>query len=195
MPVIDYHMIKRSLTGPLEECGDTGLILQGKNDCILALVDVLGHGSEAGGVAASAEEYLRNHYKEDPVAIIQGLHEHLDATRGAVAGVCCLHIDTGIMSYSGIGNISIKIYGTKPRTLLTKDGVIGYMISSPVKKEIQLHPGDILVMTSDGIKMHFDPVCYPDMFIGKASRIAENLMSILARETDDASCIVLKYGV
>lgn len=76
-----------------------------------------------------------------------------------------------------------------------KDGVVGYMMPSPAQAQTRLMPGDILVMTSDGIKEHFDPNAYPGITTGRAKDICNNFITQLGKGCDDVSCIALRFGI
>jgi len=194
MPHVDWCLVKRSLTGPEDECGDTGVVIEYDGGCFLALVDVLGHGSSAAAVAALAERFLKENYRLDPVDLMKGLHVHLKGTRGAVAAICRFDISRGELIYAGVGNITTRVFGEKQYRLVPRDGILGYMIASPNESSVKLTPGDILVLSSDGIREHFDADCFPDLLTGPARKIAERLLATFGKENDDASCIVMRYG-
>jgi len=195
MNEIDYHFRKQALTGKENECGDTGIVRMYDGHCMIALVDVLGHGKEAFDVAVMAENYLAEHYEQPPLKIMTGLHAHLEKTRGAVAFICNLDLKTGILKYSGMGNISTRIMGNCPKRLPGKDGILGYMIPAPVEQETRLYPGDVLILCSDGVREHFDPVDFPDILMGKARDITAGFIDQLSKKNDDTSCIALRYGI
>ncbi|WP_020589217.1 SpoIIE family protein phosphatase [Desulfobacter curvatus] len=192
---IDFHIEKKALTGEPDECGDIGFIKTYDNFCFLALVDVLGHGKPAAQVALLSKDYLAQNYTKQLTDIINGLHGCLRGTRGAVVAACRLDIDTGILQYSGMGNIHLRLFGTRQETLVTKDGIVGYMIPSPVQAQTRLLPGDILVMTSDGIKEHFDLNAYPGITTGQARDICNKFITCLGKGSDDLSCIALRFGI
>ena len=158
-------------------------------------MDALGHGKIAHDIALAARASVEADPPLPVTEIITAIHHSLKGTRGAVAAVCRLDTDTGLLTYSGMGNISIRIIGSRPERLVTRDGVLGYMIPTPRQGETRLFPGDILVMTSDGIREHYDPDMFADLFTGNARDIAQSLIRHLGRQTDDASCIVLRYGL
>ncbi len=113
MSRVDCYLVKRALTLREADCGDTGVIKEFDGQCFLALVDVLGHGSEAHDVALIAQKYLEQNYCEELVDVMQGLHACLKGTRGAVAALCRLDTETGELIYVGIGNITVRVLGSK----------------------------------------------------------------------------------
>lgn len=191
----DLGICFRALMGFESECGDIAIIKEYDNKCFIALIDVLGHGSEARKVAILAKSYLEHNYEYELTKLMDGLHEHLKGTRGAVAAICHLDILTGKFHYVGIGNITVRILGSDSRRFIPQDGVIGYIIASPREKSIKLHNNNILIMYSDGIKEHFDEFECDGLLKENAKRIADGILKKFGKENDDASCIVLKYFV
>lgn len=192
---IDTHLLKRALTGPENECGDAGVIRISYDRCFLALMDVLGHGREAHKVAVVGEKYLQENHESELVELMNGLHTCLKGSRGAVAALCRLDRKAGDMEFVGVGNITARLYGASPVTFVSRDGVIGYRMPTPKKQRAKVSPGDILILNSDGIKERFDPIFYPDLLNGSAKKIAADLMDRLGKDSDDASCIVLRCGL
>jgi phosphoserine phosphatase RsbX len=190
---VDYHLVKQALTLRETECGDTGVIKEFDTRCFLALVDVLGHGSEANAVALRAQAYLVQNCSEELVDAIRGLHSSLKGTRGAVAAICGLDIETGVLRYVGIGNIVVRVLGARPYRFVSGDGIVGYMISSVREQTLKLLAGDVLVMHTDGIKEHFELTECPGLLNGTAKFIATGLLTQFGKKTDDAACIALRY--
>jgi phosphoserine phosphatase RsbX len=193
MSKVDYHLVKRALTLKESECGDTGFIKEFDNSCFLALVDVLGHGSEAHDVALRAQAYLEQNCSEELVDVMRGLHACLRGTRGLVAAICRLDIETGELLYIGIGNIVVRVLGPRAYRFVSGDGIVGYMMSSIRVQTLKLLVGDVLVMHSDGIKEHFELSECPGLLKGTAESIATGLLNEFGKETDDAACIALRY--
>jgi phosphoserine phosphatase RsbX len=189
----DCHLVKRALTRREAECGDTGVIKDVDGRCFLALVDVLGHGREAHAVAVTAQTYLEQNCFKEPVEVMQGLHTCLKGTRGAVAAICRLDIAAGELVYAGMGNIVVRVLGPRAVRFVSRDGVVGYIMSTPKQQTVKLLAGDVLVMHSDGIKEHFELSGRPDILSGTAESIATALLEQFGKQNDDASCIVLKY--
>lgn len=193
MSRVDCHLVKRALTRREAECGDTGVIKELDGQLFLALVDVLGHGREAHDVALTAQAYLEDNCRQAPVEVMQGLHRCLKGTRGAVAAVCRLDTATGELIYVGMGNIVVRVLGPRAVRFVSRDGVVGYMMSTVKKQAVKLLAGDVLVMHSDGIKEHFELTGRPDILSGNAESIATALLEQFWKQNDDASCIVLRY--
>jgi negative regulator of sigma-B (phosphoserine phosphatase) len=189
---VDYHLVKQALTLRETECGDTGVIKEFDSRCFLALVDVLGHGSEANAVALRAQAYLEQNCSEELVDVMRVLHRNLKGTRGVVAAICCLDIETGVLRYVGIGNIVVRVLGARPYRFVSGDGIVGYMISSVREQTLNLLAGDVLVMHSDGIKEHFELTECPGLLNGTAKSIATGLLNQFGKKTDDAACIALR---
>lgn len=192
---VDLGMIFKSFLGIESECGDIGVIQEYDNQCFIALVDVLGHGIEARKIALLAKRYLESNYQKELLEIMNGLHKYLKGTRGAVVAMCHLDILTGELIYVGIGNITVRILGTKPIRLTPKDGVVGYRMTRPQKHSIKIYPGDIILMHSDGIKEHFEVFECGGLLKENAENIAMGILKQFENRNDDASCIVLKYSM
>jgi len=191
---VDYYLVKRALTGWEDECGDTGVVREIGDRCFLALIDALGHGKEAHETALLAEHYVSENCGRELVNVMQGLHLHLKGTRGAVAALGVLNQRTGNLRYVGVGNITSKIYGAQPYHFVPQDGIVGYKMASPKEQQRQMHHGDILMLSSDGIREHFDIYDFPDLLSGSARQIATAVLDNLGKDNDDASCLVLRYG-
>jgi len=195
MPNVDLGMYFKALLGSESECGDIAVIKKYEKQCFIALIDVLGHGSEARKVALLAKNYLENNYENELIELMNGLHEHLKGTRGAVAAMCHLDIFTGELTYVGIGNITVRIFGSKPIRFIPKDGVIGYIMTNPKKYTTKLYPEDTVLMYSDGVKEHFNVFECEGLLKKDAEDIAIDILKTFGKENDDESCIVLKYLV
>lgn len=194
MPHLDIHLSKRSHEGLESECGDTGIIRETGDECFFALIDVLGHGREAHKVSVLAEEFLCENFPRDLVDLMNGLHSCLKGTRGAVAALCRLNRSTGELRYVGVGNINVRLFGAESFSFVPRDGIIGYMMSLPKEQTVRLCGGDLLILSSDGVREHFNLEDYPGLLTGSASAIASEVLERLSKGNDDASCIVLRYG-
>ena len=193
MPSADCHLLVLPLTGIMEECGDTGVIVNGGESCFAALVDVLGHGAEARQSAVIAEELLPGCAGEDMTRSLKALHDALRRGRGCVATLCELDLASGELLVSGVGNITTRIFGSEHTRVIPRQGIVGYSMSTPRTERFRLRPGDVLVLYSDGIKESFEPHDCPGMLSGSAKEIALRIMGQFRKADDDASVLVLRY--
>jgi len=193
MGTADSHLILEPLTGLLEECGDTGVVVSDGETCFVALVDVLGHGPEARQSAIVAEEFLPTCADADLAASLKGLHDKLRRGRGAVATLCQLDLASGELLVSGVGNITTRVFGSENTRVLPRDGIVGYSMSTPRVQKLRLRPGDIVLLYSDGIRESFDTHECPGLLDGSAREIAQRVMRHFRKKDDDASCLVLRY--
>lgn len=151
MPELAYFLAIRPLTRN-SECGDTGLIKEFENKVFIGILDVLGSGKDAQKIVSISKDFLEKNYRKDLVEIMKGLHECIKGSRGAVAGVCHLDLKTGELKYVGIGNITTRIFGSSTKRIISRSGIIGYMMPSPREKTMKLYASDILVLYTDGVK-------------------------------------------
>lgn len=194
MATIEYGLATRALTGPAEECGDAGVLIEGDGWLFAALVDGLGHGPKAARIAVQATAYLREHAALSLVALLDGLHEELKSTPGAVACLCRLDLTSGVLRMAGIGNIVCRIFsGLDSERLLSRDGVLGYMHATPREQSRKLVPHSLLLLHSDGVRDHFEPYEYPGILKGTASTVAAQVVDKLGKDDDDASCLAVRY--
>ena len=192
MPSLDYFLAKRPLNNDVF-CGDTGIIKEFDNKIFIGIVDVMGHGEKANEVALLCDDFLEKNYRQDLVETIEGLHEYIKGSRGAVAGLCLLDLKSGEIECVGIGNIAIKKLGSSNIKIIPRAGIVGYIMPSPRKETMKLHDGDVLILHTDGVKEHFDLEDYPELLVDDARTIATVIIQRFSREQDDALCIVLRY--
>ncbi|MEA2005980.1 MAG: SpoIIE family protein phosphatase [Acidobacteriota bacterium] len=190
---MDYYLEIRPLLDFIS-CGDIGIVKEFDNKVFVALVDVLGHGKKAYEVALSSKEFFEENYREeDLIKIIKSFHQQIKGSRGAVVGIFIIDLKTGYLKCSGIGNISLKIFGANPVNVLFRPGIVGYSMSEPKLFSVSLNDGDVIVMHSDGVKEHFNLKEYPDILKDDAKTIVKNIMQRFGKNHDDASCIALRY--
>lgn len=190
---IDCSYAVRPLFRRMSESGDLAAVYCGDRICMLALVDVLGHGANARTVAVKAGNCLDAMQNETLPSMIEGLHRCLKGTRGAVAAVCRFDASTGVLKYAGVGNIALRLVGRQTESLVTTDGVLGYGVIHAGEKEQKLFAGTTLIMHSDGISTHFDILECPGLLYKGADEIAKTLLDRFGDRDDDASCIVMKF--
>jgi serine phosphatase RsbU (regulator of sigma subunit) len=191
---LDYYLAKRPLPGHKEsECGDIGLISEFEQKVFISLADVLGHDKDARRIAITIKHYLEKNYRKDLVEIIQGLHAKIIHSRGAVIAVCRLDVKTGELKYISVGNIVVRKFGSSSVSIVSRSGIIGYVLPTPREEIMQLYDGDLLILHTDGIESYFELGEYPELLRDDAKTVATHIIHQFAKEEDDAACIVLRY--
>lgn len=192
MTETEYYLAKMPLLSE-KECGDTGIIKEFDNKIFAAVVDVLGHGKNAYRLTLVIEKFLEENYRQNLTHIMRDLHVHIKGSVGAAGILCLLDLDSGQLEYTGIGNLTIRIFGMKNKRLLSGDGVIGYIMTTPKENMITLSPNDILLVHSDGINAHFEAAEYPGIHTHPAREIAAGVLDRFNKGIDDAICFALRY--
>jgi len=175
-----------------QRSGDTGMIEAKDGLLTVTLIDVLGHGDQAADLADQACRALSVLGDLQPLATIEHLHQQFRGSRGMVASCASIHVDTGILEYCGIGNISARIFGPLTHQFVNRDGVVGYRMVSPKTHMFQLQAGDVFVMHSDGITSRFYNEDIGSKLDLPAQKLAEHIMHTYSKGADDASCLVVK---
>jgi hypothetical protein len=174
--------------------GDATVCVRCEGDLFLAIADVLGHGKEAHAVAVEIERFLREHCCADLVDLAWRLHELLRGTRGAAAGLGYVNTVSGSLTYIGIGNTRLRKFGAASLELASQPGTLGQQIRSPRKQSVQLAPGDLLVLTTDGVSERLAREQDASLFTADVQSVAATLLHRYGKDHDDASCIVVRYG-
>ena len=188
----EYGLTAKALQG--DECGDAGIMLEHKGILLCALIDGVGHGPNAAIAAVTAKDYIDANSEAPLTEILQGLHEVLKSTQGAVACLCRIELKSGQLTMAGIGNITCRIFrGLDSERLLSRDGILGYMVSTPREHTRKLDNADLLLMHSDGVREHFELFEYPDLLKGNAASVAARVVDTLGKNNDDASCLAVRF--
>ena len=188
---VDYFVAEK----PLESVnGDAGFISVDEEQLFVGIVDGAGHGPEAHSIAQASRDFLEKNKDVELPDLMNGLHDNLRGTRGAVAIIGKLYHETSQFHYVGIGNIVLRKFGNTSERAVTQDGVIGYQIRTPKEKFMQISGGDVLVMHTDGLTGYFDVSDYPEILRDNAKMIANNLIEKFGKNNDDATCVVIRFN-
>ncbi|MBU2896671.1 PP2C family protein-serine/threonine phosphatase [Vibrio hepatarius] len=180
---------------PLEEVnGDDAFYQQNGDGYFISLFDGAGHGKSAHSIASTTRSFLKQSYQTDLPALMEKLHSNLRSTNGGVAIIANLDLNSLRFDYVGIGNIFMCKVGKEVQRFICQQGVLGYQIRTPVKNTVQLVPGEILILYSDGIMSNFDPKDYPNIYTDNAETIAQNITRKFAKASDDATCLVIRVN-
>lgn len=172
--------------------GDVALVLPLPGGVLLGVVDVLGHGIEAHAVAREAAAWLRREASPDVGALLQRLHEVLRGTLGAAAGLCWVDEATGEARWAGVGNVVLRMAGSRELRMAGADGVLGHVLPAVRVHALGLAPGDLVLLCSDGIREQVGVEAYPGLLGDSAAYVARHVVDCFGREHDDATCVALR---
>lgn len=174
--------------------GDAVVIQPLDQGLFVAIVDVLGHGPEAHELTQVINAYLARYGTSDVSGLMTRLHQHLKGTRGAAVGLCAIDAATGRIDYAGIGNTAMRRFGKAETRLVSQDGVLGQNMRTPRPQTLQLEPGDLIVLYTDGVSNRFTADDYPGVLHHAPKEVASNIIQRFGKDYDDAACIAVRYS-
>jgi len=196
----DTGLITAAWAGmPLAEgpSGDLPVVISGAKRAIVAVIDGLGHGSEAALAAQVAAEIVSTHAAATVAELCVSCHEGLRKTRGVVMTIASFELGSSVLEWCGVGNVDAVLFHLDPaaprarEALATRGGVLGHRLP-PLKVGSQpLWPGDLLVLASDGIRSGFSEHVQPT---ADPQTIADQLLETCGKSTDDALVLAARYN-
>jgi negative regulator of sigma-B (phosphoserine phosphatase) len=174
--------------------GDAVVIRPLEQGLFVAIVDVLGHGPEAHELTHVIDAYLTRYGTSDVSGLMTRLHQHLKGSRGAAVGLCAIDATTGRIDYAGIGNTTLRRFGKTETRLVSQDGVLGQNMRTPLHQTLQLEPGDLIVLYTDGVSDRFTSDDYPGVLRHTPKEVANNIVQRFGKDYDDAACIAVRYN-
>jgi hypothetical protein len=193
--LIDWDVAAVALKGQADS-GDRYLVKRLGKNVLLAVLDGLGHGSEAAAAAKIAIDILDANPGDSVISLFKRSHEALRKSRGVVMSVALLNGVDATMTWMGVGNVDGLLVransDVKPRKepLLIRAGVLGGSLPALHASIVPIMVGDTLVFTTDGIRSGFDEMvnCHDP-----PNEIAARILSSYAKANDDALVLVARY--
>ncbi len=187
---MQFGISKRSLYGS-SSCGDDAFTYEDDERALMAVVDGLGHGRRAAESARVAMQELNDIALFPIEDIIQRLHNALKPTVGAALTVAILHKSSYKLEVCGIGNVQMQLAtADKLYRFDGAPGILGVYRNQCRPRFFQYHPGDIIVIYTDGIKSSYSAAKLHYILHPNPRRIASNIMQQYRRGTDDALVLV-----
>jgi hypothetical protein len=194
--LVTFGVASRPLPGE-HVSGDLQVVAPFPGGALLAVIDGLGHGSDAAEAARQAAAVLAKHANAEPVHVVSRCHEAIRGTRGVALLVVSLSVPTRTFSWSGVGNIEgwccrWDANGGQQRTaLLSGAGVVGYQLPVLRPRRADLAPSDLFVLATDGVRPEFIGLAG---FAGEPVDTAGAMLRQYGRDTDDALVLVVRYA-
>jgi len=174
--------------------GDAVVIRPLEGGLFAAIVDVLGHGPDAHQLALLIDAYLTRYASSDIPGLMTRLHQHVQGTRGAAAGLCAIDAAEGRVVYAGTGNTVLRRFGKIDTRLVSHDGVLGQNMRTPRVQTLQLEKGDLVVLYTDGVRDRFTAEDYPSVAHHAPKDVVRTLIERFGKDYDDAACIAVRYS-
>ena len=184
-------IVKRAFqNGPY--CGDQVEYWQNEQKIILCIVDGLGHGKQAEEAALAAVEYVAHHNSLPLQDLFAGCDMALRGTRGVAMGIAIIDQDSETLTYAGIGNTRAVILNSNSLSLRSDWGIVGAGFRKLSPETLPFCPGNLVILTTDGIKERLDLSDYNKALYTNLDGFAEQILLDGGRETDDATVLVFR---
>jgi hypothetical protein len=129
--------------------------------------------------------------------MIGACHRELASTRGAAMTLARLDFQAGTLQWMGVGNVTAALVSRTPSGVAATSfvrlvsGIVGFQMPRLLTPEgIEMRPGHLLVMASDGVTVdHLEGLD----FAASADAIANRILGEHTRVTDDALVLVARH--
>jgi negative regulator of sigma-B (phosphoserine phosphatase) len=128
--------------------------------------------------------------------LFDACHEALRKTRGAVMSLASLDTRSATVDWCGIGNVEGALLraqpggGRKSEAITTRGGVVGYRMPNIKVSTLPLHPRDVFILATDGIRSGFVGEVDLD---SDPQAIADRVFARYRTNSDDALVLVARY--
>ncbi|MEL7568439.1 MAG: SpoIIE family protein phosphatase [Dehalobacterium sp.] len=193
--ILDWSVAVQKLAGETES-GDLYLVKPFPDSTLVAVIDGLGHGTEAAKAARIGASILEACPQESITFLMEQCHKYLKQTRGAAMSLASFNMLNGTMTWLGVGNVEGILFrngaGTKPhyKSLLLSAGIVGCHLPQLHVTVTPVTRGDTLILTTDGINYNFAQEVNLNE---QPQQIADRILAHHAKVNDDALVLVARY--
>jgi hypothetical protein len=193
-PLIEYGVATFVLPGQ-SESGDHHLVCCHETGILIAAIDGIGHGEEAGVAAKAAVSLLKTRADEQVISLVQRCHENLRMTRGVVLSLASINPLHGMMTWIGVGNVQGVLMrtgaskGIVEQELLLRAGVVGSQLPPLQAAVLPIAEADTLIFATDGVKSEFIKSLSS---LEAPQRAADRILEQYCRGNDDALVLVAR---
>jgi anti-sigma regulatory factor (Ser/Thr protein kinase) len=175
-------------------CGDSWAEHCSREGVVRVIVaDGLGHGEFAAEASARAVEVFGKYPALELTALLERIHDALRSTRGAAVAIAEIDLTREMLFYAGIGNIAGCVVTHDVSTsLVSMNGTLGVQCRAYRLFTYPWARGSTLVMTSDGLKSHWQVSKYPGLLEKHPALLAGVLYRDHARGSDDSTVVVVR---
>jgi negative regulator of sigma-B (phosphoserine phosphatase) len=176
--------------------GDQAVIEVRGDETLVAGIDGVGHGEAAARAAERAAVVIRRSSGEDLITLATRCHQALRGTRGAALSLVRMSAAGAQLTWLGIGNVEGRLISSdSPPTrvknsLAPAPGIAGHELPPMTPETLNLEPGDLLVLATDGVHVRFADALAVS---GSTQTISERVLKNDWEHADDALVIAVRY--
>jgi phosphoserine phosphatase RsbX len=176
--------------------GDLGVVSLLPDGALVAAIDGLGHGGAAALAAGRAAAVLRERPGRDLVELFERCHVALQGTRGAAISLAFVSPAEDTMTWVGVGNVEGRVVSGDPSATRVKgslalgSGIPGHQLPKVRATTINVRPGDVLVLATDGIEAAFGDSLDTS---GPTQAITDRVLAAHWKPSDDALVVAVRY--
>jgi hypothetical protein len=182
--------------GDAHVSGDRFCVIPAPAGTLVAVIDGLGHGSEAAEASAKACEVLTGASGQSLPDVLERCHVALRGTRGAVIALALFPPSSTDMQWLAVGNVEgLLLHGSRAGagrdTIVQRPGIVGHGLPRLMTSTLSVGVGDTLVFATDGVERGFAQA----LSSGDA-RTADGAAALLRRfatGNDDALLLLARY--
>jgi negative regulator of sigma-B (phosphoserine phosphatase) len=163
---------------------------------LIAIVDAFGSDDRAIQAGLTAISILDDYTHQSVPNLLDKCDRALKSTGGVAITAAIFNTSYNTVSWFGMGNIEALLWHrsmhTSPRyhQLALQTGLAGQGLSSLNEKCMPVHPGDLVILTSDGI---FPGVVEALPIEGRPRAVADKLLQDYAKDNEEATLLVTRY--
>jgi phosphoserine phosphatase RsbX len=177
-----------------QPCGDGYAIRRNDDRILFAVADGAGSGTAAAQVAElclSSLEGSQGTIESD----FRRCHAALQGGRGAAMALVAVSTETGVITWASVGDVDGLLLRNvagrrKEKAAITQiGGTLGITFNGVAPQSHRLLPGDLLVLTTDGVLRDF---AQKTTLNHSAERSAQRILQDFSRPNDDSLVLAIE---
>jgi negative regulator of sigma-B (phosphoserine phosphatase) len=182
--------------GDAEVSGDRFCVVPAPAGVLVAVIDGLGHGSEAAAASARACEVLTEATDRSLPDAFERCHTALRGTRGAVIALALFPRSSSDMQWLAVGNVEGLLlhrstHGASCEAIVQRPGIVGHGLPHLMASTLAVAAGDTLVFATDGLERGLGQALSSGSV--RPADGAGTLLRRFATGNDDALLLLARY--
>jgi len=174
-------------------CGDFAACITIPAGLLLVLIDVTGHGVKAEKLGENLLSFIKDNASSDLNMLMSHIHHFLKGTQGAAISLMFIDTKLGCASYVGVGNTGAARVTGHPWRPVSKDGVLGMRLPTPIEQKTFLTNADLILMWTDGVSERAAKKYAEGNAYLPAQTLASRIVSDAGKPFDDAGCLIFRW--